>query len=97
MAIEEDYEGHHITASAVVLVDSGQWQPRFVVTELNEDPTLITPRTIKREFPTQAEAEREAMLFAKNGLMMASRRYDFHTRTCHSRSALFMPLRGCAR
>lgn len=26
---------------------------------------MITPRTINREFPTQAEAEREAMLFAK--------------------------------
>jgi hypothetical protein len=66
MAIGEDYKGHHITASAVQLADTGQWEPRFVVTELTEDdPALITPRTITRTFPTEAKAEMEALLFAK--------------------------------
>jgi hypothetical protein len=65
MSIKETYNGHEIIALAVQLADSEEWQPRFIVVESNEDPAMITPRTIDRSFPTEQEAEREALLFAK--------------------------------
>ena len=66
MSISENYNGHNITASALQLLDSGQWQGRFVVTDLTAVSDLtITPRTIKRTFSTEQEAESEALVSAK--------------------------------
>ena len=66
MTFKEIYRGHEITASAVELPDSGQWQPRFIVTDLIEvNPIKSIPQTITGSFPTRAEAEREALWFTK--------------------------------
>ena len=65
MSVRESYKGHEIIASAVQLADCGEWQPRFIVVELDEDPAMITPRTINRSFPTEQEAERASIVVRK--------------------------------
>jgi hypothetical protein len=63
MAIRETHNGHQITAATWYLLDTAQWKPLVTIIEVKTG-SVSTPR-INRSFPTEAEAEREAFLFAK--------------------------------
>jgi len=82
MTFKEIYRGHEITASAVEL-DSGQWQPRFIVTDLIEvNPIKSTPQTITGSSRQGQKPKGKPYGSQRSGLMTENRpcQNKFHFR-----------------
>jgi len=63
MAIREVYKDHEITAATWYLPDSARWKP--IVTIVETKTGTASAHSFTLSFPTEGEAEREALLFAK--------------------------------
>jgi hypothetical protein len=63
--MDENYKGHNIAASAWQLADTQEWQPKLTIMWTEGVRKLMIYPQITKYFPTQIEAEREGLAFAK--------------------------------
>lgn len=64
--MEERYKGHNIVAMAWHVTDIDEWEPRVRISwTMPTGKLALAKPNIARTFPTQVQAEREALLFAK--------------------------------
>ena len=64
--MNEDYKGHSIHATCWRLPDTDSWTPRLIVLWTEEGREMIQHPRMTGAFPTEQEAERQGIIFAKN-------------------------------
>jgi hypothetical protein len=65
MAVDEDYKGHRIQASAHRLLDTRQWEPRIRISWIEGKHTESKTPIVIKSFGTRKEAESYGLAFAR--------------------------------
>ena len=63
--MDEDYKGHSIHSSASHLLDSNEWEPCVSISRIEQGKLELVNPHVGGVFSTQADAEKEGLLFAK--------------------------------